>query len=178
MRLYFVALIPPQEVAMQITAFKNFMRAHFKTCVALRSPPHITLVPPFLFSENEEDSLIFTLNQVVTEFKMFPVVLNGFGCFKPKTIFVRVIPSVDLQKLYMACTTGFQFARSINKNYTENFHPHITIANRDLTKEKFNAAWSIFGTQEFNIFFAATQISILKHNGKSWDILQSVRFNK
>lgn len=178
MRLYFVALIPPEEVVIQITAYKKFMHAQFEASVALRSPPHITLVPPFLFSENEADSLIHSLNLAAKKNHKFPIELKGFGYFTTNTIFIEVVRSHDLFKLYTIYTEYFEVYLKRNKIHKNSFHPHITIANRDLTNTKFTAAWSVFSQKEFNAVFEAQQISLLKHNGKSWDILSSALLAK
>jgi 2'-5' RNA ligase len=53
------------------------------------------------------------------------------------------------------------------------FHPHITIANRDLAKSDFRKAWEYFNGLEFQKQFTTSAISLLRHNNKEWEIAAS-----
>ena len=53
------------------------------------------------------------------------------------------------------------------------FHPHITIANRDLAKKDFKKAWEYFAGLRYDTEFQADSISLLRHNNKEWEIAAS-----
>jgi 2'-5' RNA ligase len=56
-----------------------------------------------------------------------------------------------------------------NANYREKpFHPHITIAFRDLKKAIFNEAWDYYSNRLFQEEFTAESVTLLKHNGQFW----------
>jgi len=55
--LFFVALLPPEDLQREISAFKKHIANTWGACHALKSPPHITLQPPFDWPENELASL-------------------------------------------------------------------------------------------------------------------------
>jgi len=56
------------------------------------------------------------------------------------------------------------------------FHPHVTIATRDLHKKSFYEAWEIFKEKKFEASTNANSISILKHNQKNWDVFFTSQF--
>ncbi|NEN93697.1 MAG: 2'-5' RNA ligase family protein, partial [Okeania sp. SIO3H1] len=55
------------------------------------------------------------------------------------------------------------------------FSPHVTVAFRDLTKTNFRAAWLEFRERSLEFEFVASQLTLLIHNGKRWDIFQEFR---
>ena len=60
-----------------------------------------------------------------------------------------------------------------NANYQDRpFHPHLTLAFRDLRKSQYPLAWQEFSNKEYKAEFMADKIALLKHNGKSWDVLK------
>ena len=59
---------------------------------------------------------------------------------------------------------------------TRPFHPHITIATRDLHKKDFNEALTFFERKKFKAEWEAGGLSLLRHNSKNWDIIYTSRF--
>ena len=47
MNMYFIALVAPEEINTPILKWKTWFRDNFGCTVALKSPAHITLIPPF-----------------------------------------------------------------------------------------------------------------------------------
>jgi 2'-5' RNA ligase len=56
------------------------------------------------------------------------------------------------------------------------FHPHITLAFRDLKKTMFEAAWNEFKEKSFQTSFVMNAIDLLKHDGKCWHPLHRFHF--
>jgi len=48
------------------------------------------------------------------------------------------------------------------------FHPHITLAYRDVTPEKFEEIWKHFRRKEFSTSVEIDQIQILDHIQHVW----------
>ena len=63
-------------------------------------------------------------------------------------------------------------------NDMRGFHPHITIAFRDLRKEKFYEALAYFKTQAYNFTFTINSFCLLKHTGKEWLVHKEFDFSK
>ena len=59
---FFIALIPPKEVQEEATKIKEHFRDVYNSKAALKSPPHVTLQPPFEWDIEELPKLIQELN--------------------------------------------------------------------------------------------------------------------
>ena len=60
--MYYLAIVCPDELNKKILSFKLWMQEKFDCKVALKSPAHITLIPPFWFAAEEEDILLQALH--------------------------------------------------------------------------------------------------------------------
>src|SRR6185436_18497531 len=101
----------------------------------------------------------------------FLIQLKNFSAFKPRVIYVDVLPEPRLNELKTALeTTLLQSNRFPIKKEERPFHPHITIANRDLRKEDFPLAWQHFQQINYEESFMAEAIALLRHNGHVWEI--------
>jgi 2'-5' RNA ligase len=104
----------------------------------------------------------------------FPVQLKNFAAFKPRVIYVDVLPGTPLNELRTALeTTLLQSNRFPIKKEERPFHPHVTIANRDLRNEDFPQAWQHFQQLNYEASFTASAIALLRHNGRLWEIAHS-----
>jgi len=175
--MYFIALVLPAEINDEVLKWKIFMRDHFDCVVALRSPAHVTLVPPFWMSDNLENKLEDTINQFSQLEGSFEINLKNFSAFKPHVIYVDVLPSARLETLhtrlleYLIVSDLFPI-----KKEDRPFHPHVTIATRDLYKKAFNEAWEIFKKENYEASCRIDGISLLKHNQKNWDVVSTSQF--
>lgn len=173
LNLYFIALTPNEPTYTDIWQLKTEIKDRFNSRAALRSPPHITLHMPFQWKMEKEDMLIKSLNNLAKSHSVFNVKLEGFGAFPPRVIYVQVIESEPLGKVHHAIQ---RMARSEWHVYPKTtnprpFHPHMTVAFRDLKKADFHKAWMEFKDRKFQANFTANDICLLKHNGKSWNVL-------
>jgi 2'-5' RNA ligase len=173
-KLYFLALIPPDDVERQIRQFKIEMRENFDAKHALKLPAHITLQPPFWMFEEKEPELLEALEQFATQETKFQVQLEGFGCFSPHVIFVKVKNYDPVLALHGNLLAALK--EIIQKEKNPPIHPHLTIASRDLKKHMFEPAWKDFRNRSFVAEFQAKSIFLLKHNGKTWDVLKEQPF--
>ncbi len=166
---YFIAIVVPEPFQYDIMAFKQLIADKYNSKAALRSPAHITLHMPFEWKEEKENILIETLQQF--SFKEdFVIELQNFSCFAPRVIFVDVLKSELLTKLQSDLVI-YMKRNLLLFNQADDmrgFHPHVTIAFRDLRKEKFHGAFSYFKTQTYNALFKAGSFCLLKHTGKEW----------
>jgi 2'-5' RNA ligase len=171
---YFMAIIPPSPVIEDSKALQEYFRDQYGSKAALNSPPHITLHMPFLWSHEKENRLIEKLLLFVKQYDPIKVCLDNFGSFPPRVIFINVTESDALYRLQKDLHRFFKLELDVfNANYKEQpFHPHLTLAFRDLKKGTYPDAWKEFSNKEFKAEFMADAISLLKHNGKTWDVLK------
>jgi 2'-5' RNA ligase len=167
---YFLALIPPPEIQAEATALKQYFRENYRSQAALKSPPHITLQAPFTWPDQERDRLFTTLDTFRSSAASIPVHLSGFGAFPPRVIFLAVQHTSALMQLqaelsqYLAATLGIVDARSRDRP----FHPHLTVAFRDLKPAAFRQAWPEFEQRPADYRFTASAIALLRHTGNAW----------
>ncbi len=55
--LYFIGILTPPNIDDTVLEWKKYMQRHFNCKVALRSPAHITLIPPFNAGISQEKNL-------------------------------------------------------------------------------------------------------------------------
>ena len=57
-KLYFIAILPPAEISVEITAFTIDMDVLYSSKAALKSMPHITLKAPFKLPAQKHGDLL------------------------------------------------------------------------------------------------------------------------
>ncbi len=58
MEMYFIALVAPEDINQQLLKWKIWMLEKYQCEAALRSPAHITLIPPFWMKPELEKDLV------------------------------------------------------------------------------------------------------------------------
>jgi 2'-5' RNA ligase len=175
--MYFIALVAPKEINEDILKWKQFMKEQFDCVVGLRSPAHITVIPPFWMDEALEKELQTTMSVFSQKQVPFEINIKNFAAFKPQVIYVDVLPNQSLQILHSQLEK-FLTAGNLYPIKPEDrpFHPHITIAARDLYKKAFYEAWEIFKEKKYEASWLADSISLLRHNQKNWDVIFTSQF--
>lgn len=175
--LFFIAIVTPEALNHQVLEWKHYMREQFHCKVALKSPAHITLIPPFTMAETAQPEIQALLEPFAASQHPFAIQLKNFAAFKPRVIYANVLPNPALSALQTSLeATLLQSGRVPIKKEDRPFHPHITIANRDLQKEDFPLAWQHFQQITYEASFTANTISLLKNNEHKWEIAASFPF--
>lgn len=167
---YFIAIIPPTPLCDQIQILKETIGSAYHTKGALKSPPHITLHMPFIWPSRKEDKLVEALGNFVSNSPAIQIRLTGYGCFPPRVVYVGVEDNPELaayqKQLFRYCKLNLNL---FNANYQDRpFHPHITLAFRDLKKDQFALLWNDIKDKELNATFEVTDVTLLKHDGQRW----------
>ena len=177
MNMYFIAIVAPEEINQQVLKWKNFFKERYECSVALKSPAHITIVPPFWMNEEREDDLINSIKEFSISKPKFEIILQKFAAFPPKVIFVDILKNKILNELYRSFA---DFIINQNKfpikKEDRPFHPHVTLATRDLYKKAFQEAWDIFSTKKYEALWIVSGLSLLRHNKKNWDVIFTSQF--
>lgn len=173
---YFVALIPPLPVYDEAMQLRQYFSEKYNSKASLRSPPHITLHMPFRMPERKEAEMVAKFGRFVKRFQPIKICLDNFSSFPPRVIFVRVTESETLfhfqKSLERFCKTELNL---FNAGYRDvPFHPHLTLAFRDLKKTAYREAWDEFKSREYKAEFVADKLSLLKHDGKRWQVFREL----
>ncbi len=170
MDLYFIALLPGEELRERIRAVKERMRDEFGASHALKSPAHITLQKPFKMSGSGISAIRAALAELVLNEKPFPVTLDGYGSFPPRVIFISIADPAPARALHRRLTEMLAAKRCLpDDEIMHDLHPHITVATRDLSREAFREAWPQLKDEEFSGSFTVSSIFLLRHNGRYWE---------
>lgn len=143
---WFIAIEIPEPVKADIEEIKKQIAHDYETLSVLKSPAHITIVPPFYWGNGEE------LGRVVQSFSFTPFViyLDGYDAFESKVVFIKIQNHEPLRKLYEAFNTYFyHHYPQLKRKPTFAFHPHITVGNRDWKPENFRRCVHDFAHQVF-----------------------------
>jgi 2'-5' RNA ligase len=177
--LYFIALLPRPEQQEVLTDIKLHIKSKYGASHALKSPPHITIIPPFRMNGTEEKTLTSMLSKFAGNQMAFSVILRNYNAFKPRVIYVAIEENNNLLRLHSDLKTYLiEECIIVDDAPKRAFRAHLTLATRDLEKEMFYKAWDEFREKTIELEFEAESISLLKHNGKNWDVLSSFSFNK
>jgi 2'-5' RNA ligase len=172
MNMYFVALVAPKDIDQQVLKWKNFFKEHYGCIVALKSPAHITLIPPFWMNEELENDLINSITEFSVSKKKFEITLKDFAAFKPRVIYVDILKNEILDRLHNSFSDFIdKQSKYPAKKEDHPFHPHVTLATRDLYKKDFYEAWEIFAKRKYQALWLVDGISLLRHNKKNWDVV-------
>lgn len=175
--LYFIALIPPENICQDITIFKEEMALRFNSKHALRTVPHITLKAPFEVAAEKYEQVVDWFKYMSITIKPFQQELKDFGAFDNKrnpVIFIKPVINNSLkflqQQVLQNFKTAFPFIPPAS-NETK-FHPHITVAYRDLSYTNFSEAWKEYASKRFEASFEVKNFHLLQHDGKKWNVIQ------
>jgi 2'-5' RNA ligase len=180
LKQYFIALVPPSPLYDDALRFKNYFKEQYNSKASLNSPPHITLHMPFRWKEERENELITSLNEFSLGRDIFKLQLVNFDAFAPRVIFIDIVPNDLLTSLYKDLHRFCKRELNLfNASYRDQgFHPHMTLAFRDLKKPMFLKAWEEFQERKFSATFLVDKIVLLKHNGKIWEICKKCSFTE
>ncbi len=171
-KLYFIAIVPPKPIYEEALAQKEYFKQQYNSKASLNSPPHITLHMPFRWNEKEEDGLSINLKKFSKGNEPVEIKLQNFSSFPPRVIFINVVKTTELEALQKNLQRYCKKSLNLfNANYKElPFHPHLTVAFRDLKKPNYQRAWDEFKEKEFKAEFVADKIALLKHSGRVWKV--------
>lgn len=178
-QLFFIALLPPDEVQQVANEIKNHFAEVYNSRAALKSPPHITLQPPFEWKPEDLPILTEHLKYFGQNHSSIPIILDGFAAFKPRVIYINVQKTPELlfvqKNLMNSLESSLEILHLPSKN--RPFSPHLTVAYKDLTKANFYKAWQEFLTRSLRFEFMITKLTLLIHQQKKWEIQQEFFLN-
>jgi 2'-5' RNA ligase len=171
-KLCFVALLPPERVQADANAIKDHFAEVYDSSHAKKSPPHITLQPPFKWEVDEIPTLKTTLEQFASGQTPIPVKLSGFGAFPPRVIYIHVEKTAELLAIQKSLMADLEEKIGLVDAVAKSrpFVPHMTVAFRDLSKSNFRQAWNVYKDEAFDDQFTVQTLTLLIHNGQRWEV--------
>jgi 2'-5' RNA ligase len=174
--LYFIAIIPPKEICDEIEIFKNDFAVRFSAKQALKQVAHITLKAPFRLPVEQHDSLLRWFIAIAIQEKPFELKIENFSSFRHnKVIFIKPLPGTPLLALHKSVIHQFEkeFPEITISEQEKNFHPHITVAYRDLSANNFTQAWKEYKSKKYTASFIVHEFHLLQHDNKKWNVIRT-----
>lgn len=149
--------------------------------------PHISVGSEVWLKDDELDDYASELKAATANTPPFLVTIANFGFIDnwsggklpgntPYGVFLDVVVTPELQHLV-------ELIRPVcaaRRQYFEMpwpYHPHITIAFKDLTQEGYEKAKQLFEKQPFSVRTAIDSFSIVRHNEVSDKNVEAVRIS-
>jgi 2'-5' RNA ligase len=176
-RMVYFSLVCPETVGREIRGFQQWVFQRHGARAAMKSPAHITVVPPFWWPLEG----LYSLSDHAAAFRFSPqnirIRLEGFSHFGKRVLFVRVEAAPELQGLQEAFSGHMRMlAGGAMKPDNRPFHPHVTIATRDMTPAAFREAWEHFSRIDYSADMELDAISMMLHSPGAWEVHQSFRW--
>lgn len=173
---FFFALFPPPSISEEIRSFQQELKEKYGFNHALKTPPHLTVIPPF---HSETEKLISISERIKQHnFKPFSIGLNGFQAFIPRVVFVDVARNNELNIFQKQLQQLLAEDRLITKKANKHdFTPHITIANRDLNNKTFKEIFPEFQKRAYRASFQANSIVLLELVNGIWKVKEELFFS-
>lgn len=164
--LHFVAVIPPEPLQSEVYEFKKYISAKYtSTKSSLKSPAHITIIPPFSLKPGSTELVIKMLENCVIDVTPFTLQLQDFNFFYKQVVYIPVLENEVLNRLYNNIKGSFEYVFNKPKFHPQ-FTPHMTVANRDFIESEFAAAKAEFEPKKFAASFAVKSVHLLKFSIK------------
>ncbi|MCH7414162.1 2'-5' RNA ligase family protein [Belliella sp. R4-6] len=175
---YFIALVPVGALQEEVTAIKEDLKEKFGLKYALKSPAHVTLKMPFGWNEAKEDNLINSLEIFARNHKSIKLSFQGFGKFGNRVIYIKVKQSEQLGLMQSALAEFCKRELKLVKELSDtNYHPHMTIAFKDMKVKFFEEYWNYTKGLDFNHSVKFDKFSLLKKIDNRWISIKEINLN-
>lgn len=139
-----------------------------------RIPPHITIKPPFETDEAGIQEVERILRSFAHHERPQPLVVNGFGRFGFRTVYMDIYKSVEAVSLVR------RLIHALNTNITwmpayplEGNKLHASVA-RFLNRKQFRRIWRELRVLRPHFESTLDTIVILKKEGRVWKVMASI----
>nr|MBC7613216.1 2'-5' RNA ligase family protein [Pseudopedobacter sp.] len=173
--LYFIAIVPPKEVAERIHQIRLEFAEKYHSEEALKPPVHLTLKEPFKMDVKDELILKRKLSFIATQHQHFKHILKDFDRFQKHTIYINA----EKHPLLLGLKKGIKKTFRTNFYHVEQdqmpFNPHYTIAYRNIGEHIFEMAFADYESKNFYAEFECDEFILFKHNGKQWHNIEAFK---
>lgn len=166
LNLYFVALVIPPPFQQWIDEIRMEMADKFNCRHALKTVPHITLQPPFK-SESAGTEILNCLKPLSEMNHPLCVSTTGFDSFDNRVAFIDVKVTDELKNT-QRYTHQLLAERKIVPLNCRPFHPHITLAHRDLNPVFLPEIKHLVEQKEIKWMFEVNAVTLLIHQNGKW----------
>lgn len=173
---YFLALVPEGDLQEKATSLKEMLKEQFNIKYALKSPAHITLKMPFSYNEAKEEYLVERLKEFLKDYQSLELTVGGVRTFGDRVVYLNVDANEDLYQLQKNLKNFSKRELNLNDELSDrNFHPHMTVAFKDLKKSYLPNIIKILEGQPIMEKFISTDLFLLKRVEGRWKIQKKIK---
>ncbi len=133
----------------------------------LKSPPHITVVPPFDWAEPRGP--IEALKDAVAFIKRGTFYVGRYDHFHTSTILLSVMPSKEMAEGLIEIRRQFKIFKKEGNDLKELI-PHVAVA-RFLNCNQFSAIWKYLEQEDPEFRNEFDSVALLAHANGRWEIV-------
>lgn len=176
MQKYFLAIVPEGEIQQSASALKLELKVKLNIKYALKSPAHVTLKMPFSFNESKERILHEQLAAFVASKKPFKIQVGNTGTFGRRVIFWKIKADAELYELQTDIKNFCKRELNLVDELSDrNYHPHMTIAFKDIKERDFEQAKSLIEQSFLDQAMNVNSVELLKRIDGRWVVIQSLK---
>lgn len=173
--LFYFSILLPGDLSTRVKAFQLDFARRFQSERALRQWPHITVIPPFKMALSRFQQLEDRVQEVQVKSDKFTIDLKDFGAFPKRVIFIEPVFQPQLFVLNERLNEKIEDIIDSQRDYRE-YHPHVTLAYRDLSEDHFEAAWKEYSRMKFEASFSVSSVFLMKMEEGRWKVEKEYPF--
>ncbi|MEB2773735.1 2'-5' RNA ligase family protein [Algoriphagus sp. D3-2-R+10] len=175
MQKYFLAIVPEGEFQEQVTNLKLEIKELYQAKYALKSPAHITVKMPFVYNEAKEEKLTEKLGSFIKSYESMFITIKGVKTFGERVIYLGVEAGQDLYVFQKEMKTFCKKELNIVDELSDrNFHPHMTIAFKDIKKSQFQNILQFSSGMNLTEEMVVNKIALLKKVEGRWALYKRI----
>lgn len=174
---HFIGVLLPEDITLTLEDCRRYMNQAYGCKSGHKTPIHVTLVPPFALQEEfSTRDLVSAIEKYVLPQNLgFLAHIENFDAFGDRTIFANVISSEKWTKLRDETVKAIlKTCPGCTKNDQRSFHPHGTIANRDIPFGVMTKALETMNELNLVEDFPVDNITIFERQGFCWEAVVSI----
>lgn len=167
-------MVPEVDVEQELHHLKLELFEKYQCKAALKSPAHITLIPPFNWANHQSHLIIEYFQKFKTNAKTIEITIDGFDKFGTQVVYAKPLYNSDLEQLQNEIFRYFELILKDKIKYKFTFNPHITIANRDLKAQYIPEILEKLNHKRYTRISTLNEITLFKHDGIKWQIASKI----
>jgi 2'-5' RNA ligase len=169
-RRFFAAVLAPEGLAAAIHEYRLWIGSRYGCSSGFRTPPHVTLIPPFELAGTEDlPDLELALAEFARGQPPFLARVEGFGAFGDRTVFASPVEQPEWGALHrnLYRHIGHDFPGLIRPD-KRPFHPHVTIANRDIPSGASLEILAHLRAAGINVDYPVDHLALMEYESWAW----------
>jgi len=171
LQTHFIGVLLPEDITLTLEDCRRYMREAYGCKSGHATPIHVTLVPPFQLPDeySTEDLARGIEDDVLPKGLGFTGHIDNFDAFGDRTLFAKVVKDEKWTALRDAVYSAVVMAApGCTKKDSRPFHPHISVANRDIPAGVMTDALQVMNELNLAEDFPVDNITIFERQNGKW----------